>query len=259
MKEPLRCSECGTAFERPGSRGPVPTRCTECRAAGRRKRHAEEEARRQERIKSGRYRCGRCGGEKAGVEFPRSQRRDGGWCRACFRASYVERSGGMEIRSCAQCGDDFEVVKRSRRKFCSKRCKNRAAALRHQERLRESKRGRSCANCGEKISQDKLASARYCSEKCRKAHAGPMIRRRAVLKANYGLTIEDYEARLASQGGGCAICGAKVCPTGRQMSVDHDHATGRVRGILCARCNHGLGQFRDNPDLLRAAINYLKE
>jgi hypothetical protein len=76
--------------------------------------------------------------------------------------------------------------------------------------------------------------------------------RKSHLKRNYGLTLEDFEALLASQGGGCAICGKPDVD-----HVDHDHVTGRVRGILCFRCNVALGQLDDDEDRARAAANYL--
>ncbi len=74
----------------------------------------------------------------------------------------------------------------------------------------------------------------------------------------FGITVEDYERMLAAQAGRCAICNSTE-PGGRGVfHVDHDHATGTVRGLLCTNCNAGLGQFKDDPALLRAAANYLE-
>lgn len=81
---------------------------------------------------------------------------------------------------------------------------------------------------------------------------------------NYGITRADYEALLAKQSGACAIC-CKTLLRGKASHVDHDHAChpGKrgcpscVRGLLCVTCNTGLGSFRDNPDLLVAASEYL--
>lgn len=88
--------------------------------------------------------------------------------------------------------------------------------------------------------------------------------RKSNLKRHYGLTIETYEALLSAQGHACAICRdpVKDCMPGeglrgRSATVDHDHDTGAVRGILCVKCNSGLGQFRDDENFLRAAISYL--
>jgi hypothetical protein len=76
------------------------------------------------------------------------------------------------------------------------------------------------------------------------------------LKSAYGLSPAEYDEMLAKQGGGCAIC-HEACPTGRQLAVDHDHTTGRVRGLLCTRCNIGLGTFLDTVSRLESAIQYL--
>lgn len=80
------------------------------------------------------------------------------------------------------------------------------------------------------------------------------------LRRKYGLTLADYEEMLAGQGGVCAICGTDD-PGGRhgRFNIDHDHASGEVRGLLCTSCNHGLGKFQDSPDLLEEAAAYLRD
>ena len=82
--------------------------------------------------------------------------------------------------------------------------------------------------------------------------------RRHFLKTRYGLTEEAYEKILAEQNGRCALCGTDKCLTGRNFAVDHDHTSGQVRALLCIKCNTGLGKFRDSPDLLRKAAEYLE-
>lgn len=80
--------------------------------------------------------------------------------------------------------------------------------------------------------------------------------RKSVLKQKYGITPARWEEMLDEQGGGCAICGD--APTGRnRLAVDHSHASGDVRGLLCFSCNTLLGHLRDDPTLLRRAIGYL--
>lgn len=71
-------------------------------------------------------------------------------------------------------------------------------------------------------------------------------------KRNYGLTPAAFESMKAAQQNRCAICGqeAKLC-------VDHDHATGKVRGLLCGPCNQGLGNFKDSKALLLAGADYI--
>jgi hypothetical protein len=84
--------------------------------------------------------------------------------------------------------------------------------------------------------------------------------RHRKLKMNYGITAREYDALLASQGGGCAICGRDKNPGKFRQSlpVDHDHETGKIRGILCIDCNRALGMFRDDPRLLRKAAKYVE-
>lgn len=81
--------------------------------------------------------------------------------------------------------------------------------------------------------------------------------RKSKLK-KYGITLQTYEDILRIQGG-CAICGAVICSLNpsNNLSIDHDHDTGRVRGILCGLCNTALGSFQSSPILLAAAIAYL--
>lgn len=79
------------------------------------------------------------------------------------------------------------------------------------------------------------------------------------LRKKFGITQEQYEDLLAVQGGGCAICGSTETIRGkRSLCIDHDHATGKVRGILCHRCNVCIGQAHDDPELLRKAVAYLE-
>lgn len=86
-------------------------------------------------------------------------------------------------------------------------------------------------------------------------------KRDAYLKRTYGLGLVDYDRLLADQGGGCAVCGKTPEEEGRNLAVDHDHATGAIRGLLCGFCNHRL-VGRHRIDLgshikLRAVADYL--
>jgi hypothetical protein len=75
--------------------------------------------------------------------------------------------------------------------------------------------------------------------------------------ARYGVTEEQFVALLEGQGGRCAICFSDDPGRGKDWNVDHDHATGAVRGLLCSKCNLALGGFRDDASLLRSAVAYL--
>jgi lysine/ornithine N-monooxygenase len=79
-------------------------------------------------------------------------------------------------------------------------------------------------------------------------------------KRRYGITQEQYENMLTKQNYCCAICSTDT--VGRNHTafhVDHNHDTGKVRGLLCDKCNRGLGYFNDNPKFLKKASEYLNE
>ena len=87
-------------------------------------------------------------------------------------------------------------------------------------------------------------------------------RRIKTLTYRYGISNEDYDSFMHTQKGVCAICGTAT-PTENHdetrpnLYVDHCHTSGAVRGLLCSSCNTGLGLFKDNPERLKAAIQYL--
>ncbi|WP_409331143.1 endonuclease VII domain-containing protein [Trujillonella humicola] len=123
----------------------------------------------------------------------------------------------------------------------------------------------SCVICGDDLPENARGHAKYCSPECRNAGAR-LAERRAYLVRTYGITWQEYDALLAKQGGGCAICGG---PPGERYSlhVDHDHACcsgsrscgACIRGLLCHGCNSGLGSFRDDRARLEAAVAYLQD
>jgi hypothetical protein len=84
----------------------------------------------------------------------------------------------------------------------------------------------------------------------------PLAKKDAELQRLYGITVNQYLDILSSQNGVCKIC-YKKCKTKSRLSVDHDHNTGRVRGLLCNRCNRALGMFEDDTELLLSAVAYL--
>jgi hypothetical protein len=77
------------------------------------------------------------------------------------------------------------------------------------------------------------------------------------VKRKYGVTEEQYDQMLVSQNGRCAICDKPFVDS--KQVVDHNHATGKVRQLLCNLCNVGLGSFHDDKTLLEKAITYLKK
>lgn len=121
--------------------------------------------------------------------------------------------------------------------------------------------GRVCADCRLKKPLDEFVKNRGSK------YGGYMIycrscwtnnrTRKAWLKRGYGITEAQYDEMVASQDGKCRIC-RSACKTGQRLSVDHCHKTGKVRGLLCKNCNNAIGLFKDDPELLRRAIEYLE-
>lgn len=80
----------------------------------------------------------------------------------------------------------------------------------------------------------------------------------AIIRRVYGISLKEYDEMLYEQGNGCAICGRQEDVVNRRLAIDHCHESNKVRGILCSRCNQGLGLFDDNTEILQSAIKYLR-
>lgn len=161
-----------------------------------------------------------------------------------------------------------------------------AACMGQAKRLPESRKADTacellCTSCGKmkppddfyphaKIARGRQYWCKECFAEKRRERAAlpqdPKVTRKYKLKEAYGLTQGDYDAMYQRQNGRCAVCGAAKEPwepgwgvkgRARFLVVDHDHVTGRVRGLLCVHCNCGIGQFRENPAIMRAAMAYL--
>ena len=148
----------------------------------------------------------------------------------------------MELKHCRRCGTDkprseFHKDSGAKEGLCAycKECnkaKSRAWTKANPERVREHSRKR--------------------------AEAGKF--REYLLKYKYGLTMEQYDALFAAQGGVCAICGRPEA--GREghknLAVDHCHTSNAVRGLLCHSCNRALGLLQDSAEVLEKALAYLR-
>lgn len=86
-------------------------------------------------------------------------------------------------------------------------------------------------------------------------HANPDRAKNCSLMKNHGITIEDFNRMLKSQGGLCAVCSRGM----KKACVDHDHTSGKIRELLCHPCNIALGMLRDSPDTARKAALYLEK
>lgn len=122
-----------------------------------------------------------------------------------------------------------------------------------------------CSSCSKEKSKSEFAKrTRKCLD-CKRAYErdwykrlGIEYRRDRQLRHKFGITLDQYKATLAAQGGVCAICRKpESVAGGKSLSVDHDHSTGKVRGLLCNYCNVGIGHFLDDINLLASAQDYL--
>ena len=119
-----------------------------------------------------------------------------------------------------------------------------------------------CADCGEThLRTSKEIQLEYRSRECKtfkQYNYSGLEKWDTIIRRVYGITLDQYNTMLAEQGGGCAICGSKtdVVET-RRLAIDHCHKTNVVRGILCTKCNQGIGSFNDDVVLLENAKSYL--
>lgn len=81
--------------------------------------------------------------------------------------------------------------------------------------------------------------------------------RDSMLKINYGINIEEYNKMFLEQGGNCKICKIHQSELNKRLAVDHCHESGKVRGLLCAKCNTGIGLLQEDISILAEAIKYL--
>lgn len=153
-------------------------------------------------------------------------------------------------------------------KTCSKCGTSKPLESFNRDRRRKDGRYPRCSDCSK---VDKVTSARRVRERdpdgdrARRARYRRTYRerhpdrvreqqRRADLRRNYGITPEEFSAKITAQSGVCAICGLPMT----RPHVDHNHATGAVRGLLCSQCNLGIGHLQDSADVADAAARYLR-
>ena len=131
------------------------------------------------------------------------------------------------------------------------------------------KNGRVCTTCGEFKNADEYSLERdvrafkgiTMRSKCRSCNEHRKWKRFIVKR--YGITVDQYYEMLALQNNACKICDSEYnnsdrCESGK-LFIDHCHTTGKVRGLLCHKCNQGLGYLDDDTDRLQRAIEYLKQ
>jgi hypothetical protein len=174
--------------------------------------------------------CRKCASPKPLSSFYRDSRRSDGRQSNCKLCNHATR------RAWARANPD-KVREQKKRDYQTNRSSFQERARRWYERHRE------------KVLQRTSDYARKHKSNARDCH----------LKRTYGISLAEHQSMREAQGHVCAVCKdpARMSPN-KDFAVDHCHSTGRVRGLLCHRCNQGIGLLADNPDILRAAIAYLE-
>ena len=180
--------------------------------------------------------CSRCKIFRPWSEFNKNKHGTGGhqsWCRDCFREHHGRQKKKEYLitdsgRECSECGQF---------KLWSEFHKRRDLSAGHASQ---------CKSCRK--------------ERTERDTENGSIRNRE-LRRKYGIGLDEYNELAKGQGNCCAICGTKDKGTARgktrYWSVDHDHATGKLRGLLCQQCNALLGMAKDEIAILERAIEYL--
>ena len=149
---------------------------------------------------------------------------------------------------CIDCGKDKKL-------YCKVRCRGCYAKHRASQRPTIT-----CADCGQaRVHQAHGMCATCCVKAFRASNPGSDAAhvRKSNLKRKYGISLEQYDAMLAAQDHGCAICAGQSAG-GRRLAVDHCHTTGKVRSLLCQDCNLALGYIKDDPEHAERLAAYLR-
>lgn len=189
---------------------------------------------------------------------------------------------GRWTRQCTVCGKDYWQRKPAQ-VVCSIECRRKLPNNSGGARVAAGLEPRICQGCRQ-VFRPTRRKQLWCSYDCYKTsenlkqarertdfkrrlenHPDPSGRRAENFRNNlrkYGLTVEEYQARLVAQNGVCVICGKPPKENGQRaaarLHVDHDHVTGQNRDLICLNCNRGLGYFKDDPALMRAAAEYIE-
>jgi len=127
----------------------------------------------------------------------------------------------------------------------------------------KSKRGKNglaayCKKCADML--NKIRYGHLLKTKYQKSPQSKEKQQKYLLKTKYNMTLSDYNNLFSSQNGCCAICGRHQSEFKKALAIDHNHINNKIRGLLCCKCNTGLGMFKadESIDFLLKAIEYIK-
>lgn len=243
--------------------------CRECYGAYQRERTARLKARDEVRIPPAK-RCPVCDTEKPSSEFHKSKSAVDGLqplcahCQLLARRDYVSRNA--EVVALRQMEKKARTPDRDATKPCNKCGEVKPLLEFYAHRGTKDGRGTYCMEC------EKASSRKWKKDNAERVKQQNADRNLATARRShrrwwlrlYGLDEQQYQALLEVQGGACAICRQPETwidsRTGepRQLAVDHDHQTSKVRGLLCGKCNRGIGLFDDDDARMAQAARYLR-
>lgn len=157
------------------------------------------------------------------------------WCKSCTRANVLEWQKKFVDRANEKANQWKREHKEQVRSF------NAVYRERNRDRLRSQNK---------EYARQKRATMSFKERQ--------VLNRKVDLKRKYGITVEEYDAKLIAQDGRCAICNAPVSPK-RALANDHSHETGDNRGLLCGHCNPLLHKLETMPGWIEAAAAYLEQ
>lgn len=118
-----------------------------------------------------------------------------------------------------------------------------------------------CNTCGKDKEVDEFyMNGKWRQGSCKPCHSSKSqeVAQKNHLRRKYNISLEEYQSKLKEQQYCCALCGKTQEEEKAALCVDHNHETGKVRNLLCRVCNRALGLFKDSPQLLRKAAEYLE-
>jgi hypothetical protein len=118
-----------------------------------------------------------------------------------------------------------------------------------------------CNTCGIlKLDSEYYRNGKWRQGSCKSCHIqkSNSVAKKNHLRRKYNISLEEYDAKLEKQHYCCALCGKTQEEEKSALCVDHNHETGQIRDLLCRVCNRALGLFKDDPELLRKAAEYLE-
>lgn len=177
-----------------------------------------------------------------------------------------------EVCQNSTCGKMFRANKCKKAKYCSRACVKGAGVL-SQVKPKERKDPQVCTRCSQSfpLSMYPLDRKGLPALRCKDCfQTSKEVKFKSLLKQKFGITLEAWIELFHSQDGKCVIhktplptieeiLGSATGTGAKNFATDHDHKTGKVRAILCRKCNLGLGCFVDNPEIMRSAAAYLRK